>query len=101
FVAIAAVGAGLHVAAYAIEGHTVLSDQQSVLAVAIPVALYLVSVAGLNVLLIGPGTRDLGASRRFQAVIAGGSLAPLLVAVLLSAPGVDVGFGACLAIIAA
>lgn len=101
FVAIAAVGAGLHLAAYAIEGHTVLSDQQSVLAVAIPVALYLVSVAGLNVLLIGPGTRDLGASRRFQAVIAGGSLAPLLVAVLLSAPGVDVGFGACLAIIAA
>jgi low temperature requirement protein LtrA len=44
FGAAVAVGAGLHIAAFAIEGHCVLSLPMTVLCTAIPVALYLVMI---------------------------------------------------------
>ncbi len=45
--AIVATGAGLHVAAYFIEHHSKLSSVQSVLAVAAPVGLYILSIYAL------------------------------------------------------
>jgi low temperature requirement protein LtrA len=47
FGALVAVGAGLHAAAYYLEHHSVLDVTGTVLAVAVPVALYLVLVHGL------------------------------------------------------
>jgi low temperature requirement protein LtrA len=45
--AIVATGAGLHVAAYYIEHHSKLSSLETVLAVAVPVGLYIVSIYAL------------------------------------------------------
>ncbi len=50
--AIVATGAGLHVAAYYIEHHSKLNSVQTVLAVALPVGLYLVSIYGLYFVIV-------------------------------------------------
>src|SRR5919112_1514338 len=48
FGALAAVGAGLHAAAYYLEHHSVLGTTGTVLAVALPVALYVTSIYALH-----------------------------------------------------
>jgi len=48
FGALVAVGAGLHAAAYFLEHHSVLTTTGTVLAVAIPVALYVASIYALH-----------------------------------------------------
>jgi low temperature requirement protein LtrA len=48
FGALVAVGAGLHVAAYYVEHHSVLDTTGTVLAVAVPVSLYIASVYALH-----------------------------------------------------
>jgi low temperature requirement protein LtrA len=48
FGALVAVGAGLHVAAYFVEDHSVLDTLGTVLSVAVPVALYVVSIYALH-----------------------------------------------------
>ncbi|OMC31883.1 hypothetical protein A5740_13645 [Mycobacterium sp. GA-1841] len=53
FGAIVATGAGLHVAAYFVDGESQLSSTGTVLAVAIPVGIYLVSMFVIYSLLIG------------------------------------------------
>jgi low temperature requirement protein LtrA len=50
--AIVATGAGLHVAAYYIEHHSKLSSTETVLSVAIPVGLYIVSIYVLYMVLV-------------------------------------------------
>ena len=53
FSSIVATGAGLHVAAYYIEGQSTLGSVATVLTVAIPVGIYIVSVYLLYLLLVG------------------------------------------------
>ena len=53
FMSIVATGAGLHVAAYYIEGHSTIGSVTTVLSVAIPVGIYIVSVYLLYLLLVG------------------------------------------------
>ena len=48
FGALVAVGAGLHAAAYYLEHHSVLGTTGTVLTVAVPVALYVVSIYALH-----------------------------------------------------
>lgn len=55
FTSIVATGAGLHVAAYYIEGHSKLGSVATVLSVAIPVGIYVASVYLLYLLLVGGG----------------------------------------------
>ena len=50
--AIVATGAGLHVAAYYIEHHSKLSSVQTVLAVALPVGLYVISIYALYFVIV-------------------------------------------------
>ena len=50
--AIVATGAGLHVAAYYIEHHSKLSSVETVLAVALPVGLYVVSIYALYFVIV-------------------------------------------------
>ena len=50
FGAIVATGAGLHAAAYYIEHHSKLGSVETVLAVAVPVGLYIVSIYVLYML---------------------------------------------------
>jgi low temperature requirement protein LtrA len=51
FAPLAALGAGLHVAAYALEGEAEISDTGVVLSVAIPVAVFILAIFGLYALL--------------------------------------------------
>ncbi|BBY85450.1 low temperature requirement protein A [Mycolicibacterium tokaiense] len=53
FGSIVATGAGLHAAAYYLERHSTLDSMATVLAVAIPVGVYLVLICALYVLLVG------------------------------------------------
>ncbi|MGZ5365054.1 MAG: low temperature requirement protein A, partial [Mycobacterium sp.] len=50
--AIVATGAGLHVAAIYIEHHSKLSSVQTVLAVALPVGLYVISIYALYFVIV-------------------------------------------------
>jgi low temperature requirement protein LtrA len=52
FGAIVATGAGLHAAAYYIENHSKLGSAETVLSVAIPVAVYVASVYGLYMMMV-------------------------------------------------
>ena len=71
FAPLAAMGAGLHVAAYALEGEAEISDTAIVLSVAIPVAIYVLAIYVLYSLLmrdarpVPPGPA--GADRRVLA----------------------------------
>ena len=82
FGAIVATGAGLHVAAFYIEDKSKLSSVETVLAVAIPVAVYLVSIFALYAYLV----RALDA---LHFLLLAGSVAVLATAVLLADRGVD------------
>lgn len=54
FAAIAATGAGLHVVAYQLEGHSVLSPAAVVASVAIPVAVFVVALIALYAVMVEP-----------------------------------------------
>ncbi|WP_346986683.1 low temperature requirement protein A [Agrococcus sp. ARC_14] len=81
FGAIAAVGAGLHVAAYAVEDPEHVSVLRAVVAVAVPIALYLLAVGVLGVGLVG------WAKSRFEVLTLLGSLGAIAIAVALAAAG--------------
>lgn len=91
FAAIVATGAGLHVAGYAIEGESQLGAAATVLAVAVPVGIYIGTLFGVY-------TAVAGAVDGFYALLAGVAGSVLAVAVRLAAAGVSMGW--CLVIVA-
>ncbi len=78
---IVATGAGLHAAAYYIEHHSKLGSVETVLTVAIPVAVYIASVYLLYMLLVR--TRDV-----FHALLVAITAVVLVGAVLAAGAGV-------------
>ena len=90
FTSIVATGAGLHVAAYYIEDQSALGSVATVLSVAIPVGIYIVSVYLLYLLLVGG--RD-----GFHALLMVLTAAVLAGAVWLAAIGVSM--AVCLLVI--
>lgn len=85
FGTIAAVGAGLHAVAYFIEGETVLSQGATMLAVAVPMGLFIAIVYGIAHMLM-PG-RD-----RFHWLLGIATFATLAASVALSYAGVSLGW---------
>ncbi len=92
FASIAATGAGLHVAAFVIEGTADVDERIAVLAVAVPVALFTVAVFGINSYLLR-GVDSL------QAFMLSGVAVVLGAAVLLADGTVPI--GACLLLVLA
>ncbi len=82
FGAIVATGAGLHVAAYYIEGDSKLDSTQTVLALAVPVALYLALIFALYSYMV----RTIDAFHIFLVTLCA---VTLVASVLLAAAGVD------------
>jgi hypothetical protein len=75
-------GAGLHVAAYALEGEAKIGTAGVVLSVAIPVAVFVAVLFGLYSLLMR--TRD-----PFHLFLLAGTAALLALSIVLAAPGAD------------
>jgi low temperature requirement protein LtrA len=90
FGSIAATGAGLHVAAYVIEGHSELGNVGAVLAVAIPVFLFGAALFALYAFLVGEFDP-------FHIGLMVGLTAVLVVAVALAAAGASIGL--CLLVV--
>lgn len=90
FGSIAATGAGLHVAAYVIEGVAHIDDTTALLTVVVPVAVFSVALFALYSLL-------LRAFDPFHIGLFIGSLVPLAVAVWVVAAGASIGTGIVLA----
>ncbi|MGW6463243.1 low temperature requirement protein A [Streptomyces rubiginosohelvolus] len=80
FIGVAGAGAGLHVAGLYLEHHAEIPETTVVLALALPVALYLLVVYLLHALL-------LSAADRFHLLLIGLTLAVLLAACLLAVTG--------------
>ena len=91
FGAVVAMGAGLHTAAYYLEHHSELDATGTILAVAIPVAVY----SGLLFLLYAQITRTLDP---FHLLLIAGTAALLVLPVVLAAAGADMVW--CLAVLA-
>jgi low temperature requirement protein LtrA len=91
FAAVVAAGAGLHVAAYAIEGRCVLSLPQTLLCTAIPAAVYIAMIFALYSAL----TRDYDPAHTWMLIA---SAIPLVAAIALSYAGV--GLAWCIAALA-
>jgi len=89
FAAIAATGAGLHVAAYYIDHEAHISAAAAVASIAIPVALFKASLTWLYSMMMGPD--------RAVIAVASGVIAALAASVGLAAAGVSV--PACLLVI--
>ncbi|WP_371030504.1 low temperature requirement protein A [Pseudoclavibacter sp. JSM 162008] len=83
FASIAATGAGLHIVAYTFDEHYHVSDVTAVLAVAIPVLIYLLTVFTLYSYLL----RTINA---FHALLALASVAVLAASVVMAANGASV-----------
>lgn len=90
FAAIAAVGAGLHVAAYVVEGEATIGVVGALLAVAIPVLVFTIVFDVIAAVLLG----RLTASR---VAVFGATVGMLAVAVALAAGGVSLGW--CLVVV--
>ena len=90
FASVAATGAGLHVAAYVIEGHSELGAVGAVLSVAIPVIVFCVSLFVLYDYLVG-------AFDGFHVWLMAGTMAVLVLAVALAAGGASIGL--CLIVV--
>jgi low temperature requirement protein LtrA len=90
FASIAAVGAGLHVVAYFVEGVTVFGVLGAVLAVAVPVLAFTVSTFGLYSALM----REFDV---FHLLLTAGSVAALVAAIVLAANGASL--GVCLVLV--
>jgi low temperature requirement protein LtrA len=82
FGAIAATGAGLHVAAYYLEHHSKLGTLGTVLSVAIPLAIYLLILYAVYTALVRRGDP-------FHLALLAGTAAVLVLAVVLAATGVS------------
>ena len=82
FAALAAMGAGLHVAALSLEGDATIGETATVLSVAIPFAIYAAVFYALYSLLMR--TRD-----PFHLGLIAGTTAILVLAVVLAATGVS------------
>lgn len=80
FIGVAGAGAGLHVAGLSLEHHAEISRTTVVLALALPVALYLLVVYLLHALLLSAGDR-------FHILLIGLTAAVLLAAALLAVTG--------------
>ena len=91
FGSLAAMGAGLHVAAYTLEDKAKIGTIGTVLSVAIPVAIYVVMLYALYSVLMR--TRD-----AFHVWLLAGTAAVLLLSVLLAAAGVEMAI--CLVVLA-
>jgi low temperature requirement protein LtrA len=87
---IAATGAGLHVAAFVIEGHAEVGVLGAIVAVAVPVLVFLVVLFGLYAYLV----HELD---RLHIALFAGSVATLLGAIGLAASGASI--GVCLLIV--
>lgn len=85
FAALAAVGAGLHLAAYAAEGESSIGTRGIVLAVVIPVAVFTLAYFALWSILFR-------AIDLFHVMLAAGMLVFLVAAVVLSLVGVPLGW---------
>jgi low temperature requirement protein LtrA len=81
---LAAMGAGLHVGAYRVEGEAKVGDAATVLSVALPVALFALTVFALYSLLF----REFA---RLRLGLLAGTAAVLAASVLLAVAGVDMG----------
>lgn len=81
---LAAMGAGLHVGAYRLEGEAKISDTATVLSVALPVALFALTLFALYSLLFGE-------LDRFHFGLLAGTCTVLAASVLLAAAGVSMG----------
>ena len=88
--AVVGTGAGLHVAAYYLEGETKLDAPATVLAVVIPVAVFLVAVFTLYAFL----TRTLD---RFHFWLLAGTAVPLVVPLVMAANGAEMAW--CLVVL--
>ena len=86
YASIAAIGAGLHVAAYVIGDHAEIDETAALYAVVIPVTLFLFAVFGLYSYLV----RALDA---FHGLLVAGVLATLAASVVLVANGASIGTG--------
>jgi len=93
FASVAAVGAGIHVAAYVVEGHAAIGVVGAVLATAIPVAVALLAYFGLYSVLV----RQVDP---FHLALLAGSVAVLALAVVLAANGVSLGWSLLVAMLA-
>ena len=82
--AVAAIGAGLHVAAYVIEGHAAVGVTAAVVAIAVPALLFAVTLFGLQVYLL----REVDG---FHAALVGGSVAMMVAAIALASAGASLG----------
>ena len=83
FAPLAAMGAGLHVAAFGLEGEAEISETAIVLSVTIPVAIYVLAIYGLYSL-------ALREHDPFHLGLLAGSAALLVLTVVLAAAGVSV-----------
>lgn len=90
FGALAATGAGLHVAAYVIEGVAHIDDTTALLTVVVPVAVFSVALFTLYTLLL----REFDP---FHVLLFVGSLVPLIAAVWAVAAGASMGTGIVIA----
>jgi len=83
FASLAAIGAGLHVAAYSLEHHTTLGQVGTILSTAIPFAIYIVALYSLYATF----TRH---TDPFHLALLAGTAAVLVLSVALAAAGVGV-----------
>jgi low temperature requirement protein LtrA len=90
FGAIVATGAGLHAAAYYIEGHSKLSSVETVLTVAVPIAVYIFGVFVLYLILAG-------SFDAFHLLLIVGTAIVLGAAIALAAAGVTM--AVCLVVV--
>jgi low temperature requirement protein LtrA len=86
YTAIAATGAGLHVAAYVIEDHAAIGELGALYSVALPVLVYMVAFFCLYSFLVR-------AVDAFHFVLVGGVLATLAASAILVALGASIGVG--------
>lgn len=92
FAAVAAMGAGLHVAAYVAGGEASIGTVGAVLVAAVPVLVTVLAYLGIYAYLVG-------AFDPFHTVLIAGAVVVLALAVLLA--GLGVGLGACLLVVTA
>jgi low temperature requirement protein LtrA len=90
YTAIAATGAGLHLAAYVIEDHAAVGTLGAILAVAVPVLVFVIALFGLDTYLLKEGDP-------FHVALFVGTVLVLVLAVVLAANGASL--GACLLVV--
>ncbi len=91
FSSLAAMGAGLHVAAYVVEGESSIGVAEAVLTIAVPVLVTVIAYFAIYSYLVG-------AVDPFHLLLFAGTAAMLCLAVALAALGA--GFGLCLLVVA-